>query len=175
MITNYQSDGLATATDKPAQNANKLRELLNRHCNSLIGLFRTFASQEALARGATAPMVRDLQLRVARTTPGEVTLSMPTAPHVMHASGVLCSQAIMAAMDFAMALAVIAHADGIYRPMATAQMQTNFLRGVPANTGVVTLVARVLRAGKTLVYGEVLLTTPDGKLAAHATLTYALL
>jgi len=36
-------------------------------------------------------------------------------------------------------------------------------------------VARVLRAGKTLAYGEISLTTRDGKLAAHATATYALL
>ena len=59
--------------------------------------------------------------------------------------------------------------------MATAQMQTSFLRGVLADTGMVTLVARVLCAGKTLVYGEALLTTPDSKLVANATLTYALL
>jgi len=64
-------------------------------------------------------------------------------------------------MDFAMALAVIAHADGVYRPMATAQMQTIFLRGIPAVAGTVTLVARVLRAGKTLVYGEISLTTSE--------------
>ena len=35
--------------------------------------------------------------------------------------------------------------------------------------------ARVLRLGKSLSYGEVDFTTPDGKLAAHATTTYALL
>lgn len=175
MTTTCESGQSAPPTDGSTRYACNLRELLNRHCNSLIGLFRTFASQEALVSAAAAPMVRDLRLRVVRTRPGELTVSMPTEPHVTHASGVLCSQAIMAAMDFAMALAVIAHADGVYRPMATVQMQSSFLRGVPADTGMVTLVARVLRAGKTLVYGEVLLTTPDSKLAAHATLTYALL
>jgi uncharacterized protein (TIGR00369 family) len=147
---------------------------LGQHCNSLTGLFRAFASQEALASGTAAPMVRALGLRVVSTTPSAVTLSMPVVPHVLHTSGLLCGQAIMAAMDFAMALAVIAHADGVYRPMATAQMQTSFLRGVHADAGTVTLVARVLRAGRTLVYGEISLTTPDGKPAAHATATYAL-
>ena len=36
-------------------------------------------------------------------------------------------------------------------------------------------VARVLRLGKTLSYGEVEFLAPDGKLAAHATTTYALI
>jgi acyl-coenzyme A thioesterase PaaI-like protein len=36
-------------------------------------------------------------------------------------------------------------------------------------------VARVLRHGKSLSYGDVEFRTEDGKLAAHATTTYALL
>jgi uncharacterized protein (TIGR00369 family) len=88
---------------------------------------------------------------------------------------VLCGQAIMAAMDTAMVLALIAHADGVYRPMTTVQLQTTFMRGVPADIGEVTLIGRVLRAGKSLVFGEIELLTPDGKLSAHATTTYALL
>ena len=38
-----------------------------------------------------------------------------------------------------------------------------------------TVNCRVLRSGKTLSYGEVEFKTPDAKLAAHATTTYALL
>jgi len=37
------------------------------------------------------------------------------------------------------------------------------------------VMARVLRHGKSLSYGDVEFTTEDGKLAAHATTTYALL
>jgi acyl-coenzyme A thioesterase PaaI-like protein len=37
------------------------------------------------------------------------------------------------------------------------------------------VVARVLRHGKSLSYGEVEFTSPDGRLAAHATTTYALI
>jgi len=46
---------------------------------------------------------------------------------------------------------------------------------VPKEAASVTVVARVLRLGKTLSYGEVDFLAPDGKIAAHATTTYALI
>jgi uncharacterized protein (TIGR00369 family) len=122
-----------------------------------------------------APIVRGIGLRVVGASQGEVTLAMPVVPHVTHAGGILCGQAIMGAMDTVMVLALVAHAGGKFRPMTTVQLQTSFLRSVPADAGEVTLVGRVLRAGKSLAFGEILLTTPDGILAAHATTTYALL
>jgi acyl-coenzyme A thioesterase PaaI-like protein len=54
-------------------------------------------------------------------------------------------------------------------------LQTSFLRGVKGDAGQVLLVARVLKMGRNLVFGEVELFTPGGELAAHATTTYALL
>jgi uncharacterized protein (TIGR00369 family) len=130
--------------------------------------------QEALS-GRVAPIVRGLGLRVVSASKDEVTLTMPVAQHVVHGGGVLCGQAIMAAVDTVMVLALIAHAGGVYRPMTTVQLQTTFMRGVPADIGEVTLIGRVLRAGKSLAFGEIELLTPDGKLAAQATTTYALL
>jgi uncharacterized protein (TIGR00369 family) len=132
------------------------------------------ALQDVLEQ-VVAPLVRGIGLRVVRASQSEVTLAMPVVPHVIHGGGVLCGQAIMGAMDTAMVLALVAHAGGKYRPMTTVQLQTSFLRGVPADAGEVTLVSRVLRAGRSLAFGEIHLTTPDGKLAAHATTTYALL
>jgi uncharacterized protein (TIGR00369 family) len=126
-----------------------------------------------IADSAPAPLVKSLGLQIVSATRGEVTLTLPVVPHVVHSQGVLCGQAIMAAMDFAMVLAIAANEEGTYRPMTTVQLQTSFLRGVPADSGEVKLVARVLRAGSRLIYGEILLTTPDGKLAAHGTTTYA--
>jgi uncharacterized protein (TIGR00369 family) len=55
------------------------------------------------------------------------------------------------------------------------QLQTSFLRPIPGGAGEATLVARVLRLGKTLAFGEIEITDPEGRLAAHATTTYALL
>jgi len=73
-----------------------------------------------------------------------------------------------------MLLAMIAQL-GEFRPMTTVQLQASFLRPVPKESTAVRVIARVLRFGKSLSYGEVEFKTPDGKLAAHATTTYALL
>lgn len=129
--------------------------------------------QEVL-KSKVAPIVKGVGLRVVGASKEEVALAMPVVAHVVHGGGVLCGQAIMAAMDTAMVLALTAHG-GAYRPMTTVQLQTTFMRPVPADAGEVMLVARVLRAGKSLAFGEIELTMADGKLAAHATTTYAFL
>jgi uncharacterized protein (TIGR00369 family) len=96
----------------------------------------------------------------------------------VHGGGVLCGQTLMAAADTAMVLAISSQLGG-FRPMTTVQLQTSFLRpiaGSQAETvGQVRVVARVLRAGKSLVFGEVEVLDAQGRLAAHSTTTYALL
>ena len=121
-----------------------------------------------------AEYVRRLNLRIEAIDEETVTLSLPVAPGLVHGGGVLCGQAIMSAADTAMLVAMIARV-GSFKPMTTVQLQTSFLRPVPKETASVTVVARVLRFGKTLSYGEVEFLTPDGKIAAHATTTYALI
>jgi uncharacterized protein (TIGR00369 family) len=126
-----------------------------------------------LARVA-APWVRELGLQVEQADDERVQLSMPVAAALVHGGGVLCGQAIMAAADTAMVLAV-SSALGGFRPMTTVQLQTSFLRPVPGDAGTLTITCRILRKGKSLVFGEVECAGPDGRLAAHATTTYALL
>ena len=105
---------------------------------------------------------------------GEVTLALPVAPRHVHGGGVLCGQTMMAACDTAMVLAVMTRI-GSFKPMTTVQLQTSFLRPVPGTSGSVRLVAKVLRMGRQLVFGEVQAFGSDGQLAAHATTTYALI
>ncbi|MEO7337029.1 MAG: PaaI family thioesterase [Caldimonas sp.] len=124
--------------------------------------------------GVAADYVKRLMLRTTAVRPGEVDLVMPVTPELVHGGGVLCGQAMMAAVDTAMVLAMIADL-GEFRPMTTVQLQTSFLRPVPKGTSEVRITARVLRRGKTLAFGEISIHTPDGKLAAQATTTYALL
>ncbi len=124
--------------------------------------------------GVLAPWVRDLGLTLVDATPGEATLELPVLPALVHAGGVLCGQAMMAACDTAMVLAVMTRLGG-FKPMTTVQLQTSFLRPVSGHAGSVRLVARVLRLGRNLVFGEVQLLDPQGQLAAHTTTTYALL
>ena len=126
------------------------------------GLRKRFGSHEVL---------KGINLQV---QPGEVTLALPiTAQHV-HAGGVCCGQTLMAAADTAMVLAVSSQLGG-FRPMTTVQLQSSFLRPVPGDSGQAKVVARVLRAGKSLVFGEIEIFDAAGKLATHTTTTYALL
>ena len=121
-----------------------------------------------------ADYVKRLNLRVTAVRPGEVDISMPVAPELVHGGGVVCGQALMAAADTAMVLAMTADLGG-FQPMTTVQLQTSFLRPVPRDAAEVRITATVLRRGKCLAFGEISISTPDGKLAAHATTTYALL
>lgn len=121
-----------------------------------------------------APWVRDLGLHLEAAVPGEVRLTLPVSAPLVHGGGVLCGQAMMAAADTAMILAIMTRLGG-FKPMTTVQLQTSFLKPVPGTASHATLVARVLRLGKSLVFGEIELLTPAGELSAHATTTYALL
>ena len=121
-----------------------------------------------------AEWVRALDLRVLEARAGEVLLALPVSAKHVHSGGVMSGQTLMAAADTAMVLAVTSKL-GEFKPMTTVQLQTTFLRPVAPNAGDAIVVARVLRLGKTLAFGEIEITTGDGALAAHATTTYALL
>jgi uncharacterized protein (TIGR00369 family) len=121
-----------------------------------------------------APWVRELDLRVLDARAGEVTLALPITRRHVHEGGVLCGQTMMAAADTAMVLAVMTRLGG-FKPMTTVQLQTSFLRPISGQAGAARVVARVLRMGRSLVFGEVQIISADDELAAHATTTYALL
>jgi uncharacterized protein (TIGR00369 family) len=121
-----------------------------------------------------AEWVRELDLRVLEARAGEVTLVLPVTRKHVHEGGVLCGQTMMAAADTAMVLAVMTKLGG-FKPMTTVQLQTSFLRPVAGSSGAARVVARVLRMGRSLVFGEVQVLNADDELAAHATTTYALL
>ena len=125
-----------------------------------------------------APWVTQLNLRVLAASPGEVTLALPIVPLHVHVGGVLCGQAVMSAADTAMILAIATQLGG-FQPMTTVQLQTSFLRPIPGSrtdpAGEAQVLGRVLRLGKNLVFGEIEMLDASGRLAAHATTTYALL
>ena len=132
------------------------------------------AALQATLDRVAADYVKRLGLRVETVEPGQVTLSLPVSAEIVHAGGVVCGQAILAAADTAMLVAMIAEL-GEFRPMTTVQLQTSFVRPVPRDAPEIRIMARLLRHGKALSYGDVEFRTADGKLAAHATTTYALL
>lgn len=134
----------------------------------------TVADMQQLLAAVFAPWVQELRLQVQAVEPDGVMLRLPVDARHVHGGGVMCGQTLMSAADTAMVLAVSAQLGG-FRPMTTVQLQTSFLRPVPGDVAEVTVVARVLKPGRQLVFGEVECLLPDGKLAAHATTTYALL
>lgn len=135
---------------------------------------------QALLGSVVAPWVSQLELQVLEARAGEVVLALPITPRHVHGGGVLCGQTMMAAADTAMILAIVTQL-GSFRPMTTVQLQTSFLRPIPgpavegADIDPARVIARVLRLGKSLVFGEIELQDGTGRLAAHTTTTYALL
>ncbi len=121
-----------------------------------------------------APWVCELDLRVLEARGGEVTLVLPITTQHVDGGGVLCGQTMMAACDTAMVLAVMTRLGG-FKPMITVQLQTSFLRPVSGGSGAARVVARVLKMGRNLVFGEMQVINADDELAAHATCTIALL
>jgi uncharacterized protein (TIGR00369 family) len=120
-----------------------------------------------------APWVQSLGLRVEAIGGGEATLVMPFDPSLARVGGTVCGQAMMAAADTAMVLAVSSQLGG-FKPMTTVSLTTSFMRPVSGTD--LRVVARVLKPGRSLVFGEIELSSvDDGRLAAHATTTYALL
>jgi uncharacterized protein (TIGR00369 family) len=132
------------------------------------------ASLQALYAQVFAAWVRELELEVRSTTADGVTLALPVHARHVHAGGVMCGQTLMAAADTALVLA-ISHTLGGFRPQTTVQLQTSFLRPVARDVREVSVEARILKSGRSLVFGEVTLRLPDGQVAAHATSTSALL
>ena len=126
-----------------------------------------------ILRTVVAPWVSELDLQLQDARLGEVVLALPVAPRHVHGGGVLCGQSIMASADTAMILAICTHLGG-FKPMTTVQLQTSFLQPIPGDAGSARVVARVLRMGRKLVFGEIQILDARGELAAHATTTYAL-
>lgn len=128
--------------------------------------------QQALA-DLFAPWVQALGLQVQTVAPGEVGLLLPRSPQFERVGDILCGQAMLAAADTAMALALLSHF-GAFRPCTTVQLSSSFLRPLSGQDARVT--ARVLRAGKSLAFGEIdICGASDGKSAFRASSTYALL
>lgn len=120
-----------------------------------------------------APWVQELGLQAVSFDADSVTLRLPNTGHLSRVGGMLCGQAMMAAADTAMVLALINHF-GEFRPCTTVQLNSSFLRPVSGQDALVQ--ARVLRAGKALAFGEIdIRGADDGKSACRASTTYALL
>jgi uncharacterized protein (TIGR00369 family) len=120
-----------------------------------------------------APWVQALDLRVEAAAADGVLLRLPVTDQLARTGGMLCGQAMLAAADTAMVLALMAQS-GTFRPCTTVQLSTSFLRPLAGQDALVQ--ATVLRAGKQLAFGEIdIRGAADGRSACRASTTYALL
>lgn len=120
-----------------------------------------------------APWIQAMGLRVESFADGETTLRLPQSDQLSRVGGMLCGQAMMSAADTAMVLAIVTLL-GSRRPMTTVQLNTSFLKPLSGQDALIT--ARVLRAGKSLVFGEIdIRGANDSKSVCRASTTYALL
>ncbi|MEO7392053.1 MAG: PaaI family thioesterase [Ramlibacter sp.] len=120
-----------------------------------------------------APWVQDLALHVDSFGPESVTLRLPQSPRLFRVGGMLCGQAMMAAADSAMVLALVNHF-GEFRPCTTVQMNSSFLKPLSNQDALVE--ARIVRAGKSLAFGEIDIRGSDDSTSVNrSSVTYALL
>jgi uncharacterized protein (TIGR00369 family) len=120
-----------------------------------------------------APWVQALGLHATSFTDTSVTLRLPHSDQLSRIGGMLCGQAMMAAADTAMVLALINHF-GEMRPCTTVQLSTSFVRPLSNQDALVT--ATLVRVGKTMAFGEIdICGADDGKSVCRASTTYALL
>lgn len=130
------------------------------------------AAQEII-KANFAAWVQDLQLRVESVAAGRALLRLPFSDRLARVGGAVCGQALMSAADTAMVIALAGEFGG-FRPVTTVSQNVSFMRPISGKDALVE--ARVIRLGKTLAFGEILLRADGDELpAAHATTTYAIL
>ncbi len=134
-----------------------------------------FTAADAGARLAEdfAPWINDLDIVVGLVTPGAAVLRIAQLERLSRQGGAMCSQATMPLADTAMAFAVASSA-GEWVPMTSVNQTSSFLRTADGKD--LYAEARVIKSGRTIMYGEVMLHSGiREKSVAHVTSTYMLL
>ncbi len=111
------------------------------------------AANEVL-RDRFAAWVRALDIEVLQVAAASAVLRMPFAEALCREGGVVSGQALSALADTAMVIAVAAACGG-YRPMATVDLHTTFMRAVVKAD--VVAEAQVERLGRTLAFVRVVM------------------
>ncbi|MBI2204900.1 MAG: PaaI family thioesterase [Candidatus Rokubacteria bacterium] len=110
------------------------------------------------------------QFRVGALGDGVCTIEAPFRDEFERPGGVVSGPVFMAAADAATWLAIAARLDGD-GAWVTVDLKTAFLRA--ARREAFTCTARVVKAGRQLIYGVAECVRADGTLLTHHTLTYA--
>ena len=118
------------------------------------------------------PLVGALAMQVESVLPGSVIIRVPYRDEFIRPGGTISGPVLMAVADFAM-YGVVLSLIGPVDLAVTTNLSINFLRRPPP--GDVVARARILKMGKRLAVGEVLLHGGDEEdLVAHVTGTYSI-
>lgn len=119
-----------------------------------------------------APWVKALRPEVTGIGPEGAVLEIPVTDELARFGGIVSGQALAALADTAMVFAC-AGALGRFAPVATTNLDTQFLR--PGTGETIRCEAHVVRAGKALIFCAATLTAlPSGKACATAQATFYL-
>ena len=119
-----------------------------------------------------APLMSAMAIQVESVLPGEVTIRVPWRDEFIRPGGTISGPVMMAAADFAL-YGVVLSLIGRVDQAVTTNMSINFLRRPPP--GDVIARARILKLGRRLAVGEVLLHAGEADdLVAHVTGTYSI-
>lgn len=119
-----------------------------------------------------SPWIQELDLTVTNANGEQVTLVMHPGERLNRQGDIVSGQALMAAADTAMVLAIWS-ACGESIPCATVDMNTSFLK--PATNVELTITANVIRRGRSIVFARAeIRSSRDSKLVVSATGTYAM-
>ena len=116
-----------------------------------------------------SPFGRWWGYRVEELGPGRARLLLPFQAHFERPGGVLQGGCAMTLADVSFWIAGMT-VTGEELSTVTLQMSSSFLR--PATLGDLRSEARILRAGKRILYGEASVTDAEGNLLTHHVLTY---
>ncbi len=134
----------------------------------------TVASANQRLAEVFAPWIQDLNLRVTSIEGSDVKLMLPYNARLCRSGDMICGQALMSLIDTCMVFVCYASLKQ-YRDCATVSQNTSFLR--PAiNTDVIAH-GRAIKAGRTLVFGDVTLYPAQDETRPLCTgnLTYAVI
>lgn len=120
-----------------------------------------------------APHVQSLNLSVEQVGGQGAVLRMPYSDDLCRSGQIVCGQALMALIDTCMVFVCYAGLDD-YCDVTTVTQNTSFMRPVIGRDVIAT--GRVLKSGRTLIFGEVTLTADgDDRPVCVGTSTYAVL
>jgi len=124
-------------------------------------------------REVFAPWLQQLQLSIEAIGDGRVVMRMPYSDELCRSHQIVCGQAMMALIDTCMVF-VCYVGQGRYSNCTTVSQSTSFMRPVMGKDIVAT--GRVLKSGRSLVFGEVTLHAQgDDRVVCAGTSTYMVL